>query len=146
MKRVQILGQKEINYLHKLSHDERRLRIGNIVKYHPPCFIVTTGQEGLRYLTQYCAEEGIPLLRTDESTSEFIAKLDAYMTKELAPETAVHGVCLNVFGMGILLRGHSGIGKSETAHTLIGKGHRLVADDIVILKKLQSSNASRYPQ
>ncbi len=136
MKRVQILGQKEINYLHKLSHDERRLRIGNIVKYHPPCFIVTTGQEGLRYLTQYCAEEGIPLLRTDESTSEFIAKLDAYMTKELAPETAVHGVCLNVFGMGILLRGHSGIGKSETAHTLIGKGHRLVADDIVILKKL----------
>ena len=75
-------------------------------------------------------------MRTDESTSEFIAKLDAYMTKELAPETAVHGVCLNVFGMGILLRGHSGIGKSETAHTLIGKGHRLVADDIVILKKL----------
>lgn len=136
MKRVQILGQKEINYLHKLSHDERRLRIGNIVKYRPPCFIVTAKQEGLMYLTQYCTEEGIPLLRTHEHTSEFIAQLDAYMTKALAPETAVHGVCLNVFGMGILLRGHSGVGKSETAHTLIGRGHRLVADDIVVLKKL----------
>ncbi|MEK3888808.1 HPr(Ser) kinase/phosphatase [Bacillus sp. FSL K6-3431] len=136
MNRVQILGQKEIYYLHELTHDERKLRIGNIVKYHPPCFIVTTGQEGLTYLTQYCSQEGIPLLRTNEPTSEFIAKLDTYMTKALAPETAVHGVCLNVFGMGILLRGHSGVGKSETAHRLIGRGHRLVADDIVVLKKL----------
>ncbi|MBS4207046.1 HPr(Ser) kinase/phosphatase [Bacillus sp. FJAT-50079] len=135
-KRVQILGQKEINYLHELSEEERKLRIGNIVKYRPPCFIVTTQQEGLTYLTQFCAEEGIPLLRTHERTPEFIAKLDGYLTKALAPETAVHGVCLNVFGMGILLRGHSGIGKSEIAHTLIGRGHRLVADDIVVLKKI----------
>lgn len=136
--RVQILGKKEITYLHKLSKDERQLRIGNIVKYHPPCFIVTAGQEGLTYLTQYCLEEGIPLLCTNEpeTTSEFITKLDAYMVKALAPDIAIHGVCVNVYGMGILLRGKSGVGKSETAHTLIGRGHRLVADDIVVLKKL----------
>ncbi|WP_160719455.1 HPr(Ser) kinase/phosphatase [Bacillus sp. USDA818B3_A] len=136
--RVQILGRKEITYLHKLSIEERQIRIGNIVKYHPPCFIVTAGQEGLTYLTQYCVEEGIPLLCTNEpqSTSEFIMKLDAYMVKTLAPEIAVHGVCINVYGMGILLRGKSGIGKSEIAHTMIGRGHRLVADDIVVLKKL----------
>lgn len=135
---VQILGKKEINYLHKLSHEERKIRIGNIVNYHPPCFIVTAGEEGLTYLTHYCIEAEIPLLITarPEVTSEFIAKVDAYMVKELAPEIAVHGVCLNVSGMGILLRGHSGVGKSETAHTLIGRGHRLVADDIVVLKKL----------
>lgn len=136
MKRIQILGQKEVNYLQNLSHDERKLRIGNVVKYHPPCFIVTAGQEGLTYLTRYCEEEGIPLLRSKEATPEFIEKLDVYMGKALAPETVVHGVCLNVFGMGILLRGKSGIGKSETAHTLIGRGHRLIADDIVVLKKL----------
>lgn len=136
MKRIQILGQKEINYLHELSHEERKLRIGNIVKYHPPCFIVTANQKGLKYLTKFCAEECIPLLRTSESTPKFIEKLDAYIGKALAEETVVHGVCLNVFGMGILLRGKSGIGKSETAHTLIGRGHRLVADDIVVLKKL----------
>lgn len=136
--RVQILGKKEITYLHKLSKDERKIRIGNIVNYHPPCFIVTAGEEGLTYLTHFCTEEGIPLLVTKnpESTSEFITKIDSYLVKQLAPEIAVHGVCVNVSGIGILLRGNSGVGKSETAHTLIRRGHRLVADDIVVLKKL----------
>lgn len=138
MKQVQILGQKEITYLHKLSDEERRLRIGNIVKYHPPCFIVTTGQEGLTYLRQFCKEEGIPLLRTKEKTSEFVDQLNNYLKNKLAPEIAIHGVCMNVLGVGILLRGESGIGKSETAHTLIGRGHRLVSDDIVVLKKTGS--------
>lgn len=136
MNRIQILGLKEVNYLHQLDEIERRRRIGNIVKYRPPCFIVTSNQEGLQYLKKYCSEEGIPLLRTAELTSEFTAVLDAYMTKALAPEQVIHGVCLNMFGMGILLRGKSGVGKSETAHTLIGRGHRLVADDIVVLKRL----------
>lgn len=136
--RVQILGRKEITYLHKLSIEERQLRIGNIVKYHPPCFIVTAEQKGLTYLTQYCIEEGIPLLCTNEphGTSEFVMELDAYMVRTLAQEIAIHGVCINVYGMGILLRGKSGVGKSETAHTLIGRGHRLVADDIIVIKKI----------
>jgi len=138
MERVQILGRKEITYLHLQTDEDRKLHIGNIVRYHPPCFIVTAGQEGLKYLTQFCEEEGIPLLRTLEPTSEFIAKLDAYLIKQMAPQISVHGVCLNVSGIGILLRGKSGIGKSETAHTLIRRGHRLVADDIVTLKKLSS--------
>lgn len=136
MKRVQVLGRKEITYLHKLSDEERKHHISNIVKYHPPCFIVTSNQEGLHYLTKYCAEEKIPLLRTDKSTTQFITMLDAYLVKEMAPEMAVHGVCVNVSGMGIILRGKSGVGKSETAHTLIRRGHRLVADDIIVLKKL----------
>lgn len=136
--KVQILGKKEVTYLHKLSQEERKFRIGNIVHYHPPCFIVTAGEEGLTYLIHHCAEQGIPLLVTKkpETTSEFIAKLDAYLIKELAPEIAIHGVCMNVSGIGILIRGSSGVGKSETAHTLIRRGHRLVADDIVVLKRL----------
>lgn len=136
MEHVQVLGRKEITYLHQLSHDERNIRIGNVVMYHPPCFIVTGNQEGLMYLKRYCDQEGIPLLRTPESTDQFIEKYDAYMVKALAPEIAIHGVCVNVFGMGILIRGKSGVGKSEIAHTLIGRGHRLVADDIVVLKQL----------
>lgn len=136
MERVQILGQKEITYLHQQSEEERQKRIGSVVNYHPPCFIVTSGQSGLTYLKRYCSKEGIPLLRTEEKATDFIAKADAYLTKSLAPEIALHGVCLNVSGIGILLRGESGVGKSETAHTLIGRGHRLVADDIVVLKKL----------
>lgn len=136
MERVQVLGRKEITYLLQLSIEERLLHIGNIVKYHPPCFIVTAGQQELPYLKKFCDEEGIPLLRTPDATVEFIAKLDGYLVKALAPEQSIHGVCVNVSGIGILLRGKSGIGKSETAHTLIRRGHRFVADDIVVLKKL----------
>ncbi|CAG7652941.1 HPr(Ser) kinase/phosphatase [Paenibacillus allorhizosphaerae] len=133
---VQVLGSKEITYLHTLSEEERNLRIGNIVKYHPPCFVVTRNLEGLKYLKKYCEEEGIALLRTPEPTNKFTELLDAYLAKALAPEIAIHGVCVNVSGIGILLRGQSGVGKSETAHTLIRRGHRLVADDVVVLKKI----------
>lgn len=136
MNRVQVLGRKEINYLLSLTVEERKHHIGNIVKYRPPCFIVTSGQQEIPFLTLFCNEEGIPLLRTKETTTEFIAKLDSYLVKALAPEISIHGVCVNVSGIGILLRGKSGIGKSETAHTLIRRGHRFVADDIVVLKKL----------
>ncbi len=134
--RIYVLGENEIKYLYTLPETEREARIRNLVKYDPPCIIVTDGVEGLRYLPKHCEECGIPLLRTKEINYEFIKKIDAYLIRQLAPEIAVHGVCLNVFGVGVLLRGASGIGKSETAHSLIGRGHRLVADDIVVLKKL----------
>jgi HPr kinase/phosphorylase len=133
---VQVLGKKEITYLHKLTEEQRNLLIGNVVKYHPPCFIVTGDQEGLKYLMKYCEEEGIPLLRTSLNTTKFIELVDIFLAKSMAEEIAVHGVCVNVAGIGILLRGKSGVGKSETAHTLIRRGHRLVADDIVVLKKI----------
>lgn len=133
---VQALGKKEITYLHKLTHEERDERIGNVVKYHPPCFVVTWNQEGLEYLTAHCAMESIPLLRTPRTTTELMMLADGFLAKMLAPEIQVHGVCVNVAGTGILLRGRSGIGKSETALTLIRRGHRLVADDAVVLKKI----------
>ncbi|MFJ5771347.1 HPr(Ser) kinase/phosphatase [Psychrobacillus sp. NPDC093180] len=133
---VQILGKNEINYLHTLSDQECKLRIGNIVQYDPPCIIITSNQDEPLGLIQYCVEKKIPVLRTQDSTSEVSAKLDAYVVKAMAEEIAIHGVCVNVAGIGILLRGKSGVGKSETAHILIGRGHRLVADDIVVLKKL----------
>lgn len=133
---VQILGKNEVNYLHTLTFEECKLRIANIVQYAPPCIIITSQQEEPLGLIKYCSEEKIPVLRTRDSMSELSAKLDAYVVKAMAPEIAIHGVCVNVSGMGILLRGKSGVGKSETAHTLIGRGHRLVADDVVVLKKL----------
>ncbi|MCI3927050.1 HPr(Ser) kinase/phosphatase [Paenibacillus sp. TRM 82003] len=133
---VQLLGRKEITYLHRLSEEERNHHIGNIVKYHPPCFVVTRNQEGLKYLTKYCEEEGIPLLRTAAATSKFQELMDNYLAKTLAAEISIHGVCVNVSGIGVLLRGKSGVGKSETAHTLIRRGHRLVADDLVVLKRI----------
>jgi HPr kinase/phosphorylase len=138
MEQIQILGRKEINYLHSLSDEERNLRIGHVVKYHPPCFIVTTNQEGLKYLLKYCEQEKIPLLRTPMITNKFLDLVNNYLGKELAPEITIHGVCVNVSGIGVLIRGKSGVGKSETAHTLIQRGHRLVADDVVVLKKINA--------
>ncbi|MBG9792728.1 serine kinase [Paenibacillus dendritiformis] len=134
--RIQVLGLKEIGYLHTLTEEERDARIKNVVKYHPPCFVVTRDQEGLTYLIDHCRREDIPLLRTSMTTSKFIGLVDSYLTKMLAPEIQVHGVCMNVAGIGILLRGKSGIGKSETALTLIRRGHRLVSDDAVVLRKM----------
>lgn len=133
---VQILGKNEINYLHTLTDEECKLRIGNIIQYDPPCIIITSNQEEPLGLINYCVGKEIPVLRTHDSTSEVSAKLDAFVVKAMAPEIAIHGVCVNVSGIGILLRGKSGVGKSETAHTLIGRGHRLVADDVIVLKKL----------
>lgn len=133
---VLILGKNEINYLNVLKNEESHVRLGNMLTYHPPCVIITAGQKEPSGLRRYCTEARIPLLRTETSTSEFRAMLDAFMLKMLAPEIAIHGVCVNVSGIGILLRGKSGTGKSETANTLIRRGHRLVADDIVVLKKL----------
>jgi HPr kinase/phosphorylase len=137
--RVQVLGRKEITYLHTLTEQERDVRIGNVVKYHPPCFIVTRNQEGLTYLIRHCEKEGIPLLRTPEPTTQFMSKVDTYLAKELAPEIQIHGVCVNVAGIGVLLRGKSGIGKSETALSLVRRGHRLVADDAVVLRKINET-------
>jgi HPr kinase/phosphorylase len=134
--RIQVLGKQEISYLHSLSRKEREERIEGIVKKHPPCFIITRGQQELDYFEKYCSQENIPLLRANEKTTKIMSKLNNFLEKELAEEIGIHAVCLNVFGVGILLRGDSGIGKSELALSLIERGHRLISDDMVNLKRI----------
>ncbi|MBD7906753.1 HPr(Ser) kinase/phosphatase [Sporosarcina gallistercoris] len=133
---IQILGKNEVNYLHTLTDDECKCRISNLVEYDPPCILITSNQEQPYGLHTYCTENGIPVLRTPDTMGVASAKLDAFVISSMAEEIAIHGVVVNVSGIGVLLRGKSGVGKSETAHTLIGRGHRLVADDIVVLRKL----------
>lgn len=134
--RIQLLGRQEISYLHTLTKDERDQRIGNLIKRNPPCIIITHNQEGLSYLIKHCNEEGIPLLRAKEKTTRVISNLNNYLEKELAKSIGIHAVCMNVFGVGVLIRGESGIGKSESALSLIERGHRLISDDLVILKRI----------
>nr|WP_295970557.1 HPr(Ser) kinase/phosphatase [uncultured Bacillus sp.] len=134
--RIQLLGRQEITYLHSLTKAQRDERIGNLIKEHPPCIIITRNQAGLSYLIKHCNEEGVALLRAKEKTTRVISKLNNYLEKELAKSIGIHAVCMNVFGVGLLIRGESGIGKSETALSLIEKGHRLIADDLVILKRI----------
>ena len=134
--RIQLLGRQEITYLHSLTKEERDERIGNVIKKHPPCMIITRNQEGLAYLIKHCNEEGVALLRAKEKTTRVISILNNYLEKELAKSIGIHAVCMNVFGVGLLIRGESGIGKSESALSLIEKGHRLISDDLVILKRI----------
>jgi len=134
--RIQILGRTEVTYLHSLSPAQRDERIGDVVALQPPCFIITRAQEGLDYFTKHCDGRDIPLLRTKRQSTHFISLLNNYLERELAQEDAIHGVCMNIFGVGVTLRGASGIGKSELALALIERGHRLVSDDIVMIKKV----------
>ena len=134
--RIQLLGKQEITYLHSLTKSERDERIGNVIKKQPPCIIITHNQEGLSYLIKHCNEEGVALLRAKEKTTRVISTLNNYLEKELAKSIGIHAVCMNVFGVGLLIRGESGIGKSESALSLIEKGHCLISDDLVILKRI----------
>lgn len=134
--RIQLLGRQEVTYLHSLTADERDKRIGNLIKKHPPCLIITHNQEGLSYLIKHCNEEGVTLLLAKDKTTKVISTLNNYLEKELAESIGIHAVSMNVFGVGLLIRGESGIGKSEAALTLIEKGHRLISDDLVILKRI----------
>lgn len=135
--RIQLLGRTEVSYLHHLSVEERELRIRDVVAQAPPCFIITRGQVEVPIFTKCCETYEIPLLRTEMKSTPFISRLHNYLERALAKEELVHGVCLNVFGVGVLLRGASGIGKSEVALALVERGHRLVSDDIVKLKQIQ---------
>ncbi len=134
--RIQILGRQEITYLHSLTAQQRDQRIGAVVAMKPPCFVITHGQEGLDYFTLHCNRHSIPLLRTGQKSTNFISRLNNFLQLVLAEEQSLHAVCMNIFGVGIILRGASGIGKSEVALALIERGHRLVSDDIVIIKKI----------
>jgi len=134
--RIHLLGKQEFHYLFSLGENERRQRLKDYIEQHPPCVIVTRDQKGLEDLILVCQKEKVPLLRTKDSTMNFSSKLHTFLRKKLAKEIGVHGVCVNVFGVGILIRGTSGVGKSEAALSLIERGHRIISDDIVILKQI----------
>src|SRR5699024_4878095 len=117
---------------YSLDEEKRSERISNLMEYRPPCIIITDNEQRLEYLPKYCKEENIPLLRTTEQNYEFIKKIDALLINRLAQEISDHGACVNEFGVGVFIRGSTGVGKSETAHSLVGRWHRLVVDDIVV--------------
>lgn len=134
--RVQILGRTEVTYLHSLDVRRRDECIRAVVALEPPCFIVTRGQQDLEFFVKHCDANGTPLLRTDSKSTRFMSLLGNYLERELAEEQTIHGVCMNIFGVGVALCGESGIGKSELALSLIERGHRLVSDDIVRVKRI----------
>ena len=133
--RVQVLGKTEINFLDSLSIDERRSSLSGFFSQQIACICVTTGLELPEGLQTMAEEEGVALFVTPLVSSTFINRVNSFLDEHLSPEMSLHGVLLDVFGVGIVITGQSGIGKSECALDLVLRGHRLVADDMVIMRQ-----------
>lgn len=134
--RVQIIGNVEYTFLQKLSDEERKKHITEFLKFDIPCIIFCRDLEPDEIFLQAAQESNIPLLGTGRSTSEFMAELIYTLGEQLAPCITIHGVLVDVYGEGLLITGDSGIGKSEAALELIRRGHRLVTDDVVEIRKI----------
>ena len=137
--RIQILGWTELGFLAEMSSEDRTKALGYWLSLHPAAAVVTRGLEIPDYFVDACKEYEVPLLRTDDETSPFLAALIDFLNRELAPRITRHGVLVEVYGEGVLIVGESGAGKSETAIELIKRGHRLIADDAVEIRKVSES-------
>ncbi len=132
---IQIIGNRDIGYLSTLSKDELRRRIAKLLSFEPPAIIITCGYEAPEALTTGCEELNIPLIKTDADSSQALEVIQFYLEEKLADSVYIHGDLIDIFGIGLLITGESGMGKSELALDLIIRGHRLVADDMVCVKR-----------
>jgi HPr kinase/phosphorylase len=140
--RVLVLGGTEIEYL--ADHPPaRQLGIATLLDSNPGCVVVCRGHEPPSELREACTARGVPLFVSGLATADFIAAVTAWMSDRLAPTTEVHGVLIDVIGVGVLVIGKSGIGKSETALDLVVRGHRLVADDVIRIRRLGNQVVGR---
>ena len=139
-KRIQILGKSELSYLYELPEDKYLEAVKAFFDTKPAAVIVTRNIEIKDELTAAAKECDVPLLRTGDSTSGFLSALIAFLNVQLAPRITRHGVLVEVYGEGILLLGESGVGKSETAIELVKRGHRLIADDAVEIRRVSSKS------
>ena len=133
--RPQVLGETEITYLAALPGEERARHLRTFFGYAIPCVFVTKGQEFPASLAECAHEAGVPLFRTPLKTAEFYRRVKPILEELFAPTTTLHGSLADVFGVGLFFTGQSGIGKSECVLDLVERGHRLVADDLVIVTR-----------
>jgi len=134
--RLQVIGNVEHAYLEKLSLKERKVSIEKLFSYKIPCIVICREITPFPEMISIAEKYGVPILQSSDQTSDFIAEVLRWLKVELAPRETVHGVLVDIYGEGVLIMGESGVGKSETALELIKRGHRLVADDAVEIKKV----------
>ncbi|WP_276356021.1 HPr(Ser) kinase/phosphatase [Cohnella caldifontis] len=133
--RAQILGRTELAFLETLTAETRRDRMERLCHEETPCIIITRGLEVPQELIDIANERRIAVLRSPVATTILLSRITNFLEKRLAPSATIHGVLVDVYGVGMLITGGSGIGKSETALELVKRGHRLVADDAVEIRQ-----------
>ena len=134
--RPQLLGKVEMTYLSQLPEYTRRERLKKYFSYPLPCIIICRGYPCFDEMRVYAAAHNVPIYSTKKETTAFELELISYLRDRLAPRETRHGVLVNVYGTGLLITGHSGVGKSEAALELIKRGHQLVADDVVDIRRV----------
>lgn len=134
--RVQVIGYVEYTYLQRMGTDEMLETISKLMEYSIPCIVVCRNLPVEKEALKIATAKKIPIFRTSKSTSSFMAEVIRWLNVELAPRQTLHGVLVDVYGEGVLITGESGIGKSEAALELIKRGHRLISDDVVEIKKV----------
>ena len=134
--RVQVIGHVEYAYMQTLSEDRKREVYDRFMSYNIPCVIFCRSLEPDEVVLEMANKHGVPILMTSKTTSAFVAEIIRWLNVELAPCVSIHGVLVDVYGEGVLIMGESGIGKSEAALELIKRGHRLVTDDVVEIRKI----------
>lgn len=144
--RIQVIGKAEWSFLEAMALELRKKRVDKYFSFNLKCLVITRDLEPQEELLKAAKKNKIWLMRTRLVTTKFISKLTIYLTGQLAPETRLHGVLVDVYGIGILITGESGIGKSETALELIKRGHRLVTDDAVDIKEIDGELIGRSPR
>lgn len=137
--RIQIAGMVETSYMKAMSSEERYKRLEEYFKLGFPCIVITRGLDVFDEMLHVSSQYHIPVLRTKDITSNFVSGLIKYLNVQLAPRIVRHGVMVEVYGEGILILGESGVGKSETAMELIKRGHRLIADDVVEIRRVSDT-------
>ena len=145
VERIQVIGQTEVALLESLTPQGRYEAVKRLLQFQVPCIVVAKGLELPSELIEGAGQRGIPVLRTPMSTTPFIHELTAYLDDVFAPTVAIHGSLVDVYGVGLLFTGRSGIGKSECALFLVERGHRIVADDQVILTLFPDNHVEGRP-
>ncbi|QOR66205.1 HPr kinase/phosphorylase [Cytobacillus suaedae] len=133
--RIQILGKTELSFFERLSSEEKAIRMEKLCTDITPGILVSRGMEIPQELIDASERESVPVIRTEMKTTRLSSRVTNYLESKLAPTTAVHGVLVDIYGVGVLITGKSGVGKSETALELVKRGHRLIADDCVEIRQ-----------
>lgn len=144
--RVQVMGKTEMFFIRTLEEDVKKERLDRFFSYPIPALVVANEMDVDDTIIFYAKKYKRPVFKANAKTTRLVNAMISFLEEELAQEATIHGVCLEVFGVGVFIKGKSGIGKSETSLELINRGHRLIADDAVIVRKIDNGLKATCPE